>query len=365
MKISFFIILFSLAFISSANFEWILFNQFTKNQPKENIIISPLSLFQGISLVSNGAKDNTQMELLHSIDQENIFESNEKNVQIVKSASQTAGLVIANAVMSKFSPSTDFIAKCNQFKATVSQLLSVNQVNDWCSAKTNGKISHIIDSISNVDLIILNAVYFKGIWLNKFNPADTKQGVFHSSKGDQNVQMMYMNIEADYYEDSSVQIIRLPYTEQTVTAMIYLPKNDIDQFIYEFKMEHYHSLLNNNKTPIQLTLPKFELSFQTSLVDAIKNLGVNDAFDPAKADFSNINQHSKLYISDILQKTYIKFDEEGTEAAAVTSIKMTRSPFPMPTIYQTMIVDRPFMLIINHSNINQGNLFISKITNIN
>lgn len=363
MKISIFITLFSLVLISS-NYEFTLLNHLIHERPNENVIISPLSLFQSLSLVSNGARDNTQKELLKAIGQMDVYISNRKIEQIDEVVSETNGLVIANAVMSKCSPSADFIAKCNMFKATVSQLQSAKQVNDWCSSKTNGKITHILDSIANIEMIILNAVYFKGSWAKKFNPTDTKQGVFHASKGDQDVQMMYSKINAYYYEDAKVQMIELPYTEKNVTAIIVLPKKDIDQFLLKFNMDNYQGLLHYVKSDVQLTVPKFELSYESSFVEAMKSMGVSDAFDQTKADFSNINQQMKLYIDNILQKTYIKFDEEGTEAAAVTSITMTRS-MPMPSLNEVMTIDRPFLLIINHRTILHANLFIAKIANIN
>ena len=151
-----------------------LFNRMNKEKKGENLIISPLSIFQALSLVTNGARYQTQSEMLDLLQIDTIDELNEINYKILDIFKNFTTIDIANAVMTKFDPLEDFKDISEKYLAPIEPLISAEQVNDWCSNKTHGKINKILDKLDPYTfMIILNAVYFKGEWKLKFEEHTT------------------------------------------------------------------------------------------------------------------------------------------------------------------------------------------------
>ena len=176
-------LLLSLLLVHSLNcsFQSTLFNRMNKEKKGENFIISPLSIFQALSLATNGAREKTQSEMLELLQSDSIEELNEINYKIISLFKEFTTIDIANAVMTKFTPLEDFSNTALKYMAPIEPLESVEQVNSWCSKKTHGKIDKIIDTLDpNVLMIILNAVYFKGEWVSKFESHDTKKLPFYN-----------------------------------------------------------------------------------------------------------------------------------------------------------------------------------------
>ena len=176
---------------------------------------------------------------------------------------------------------------------------------------------------------------------------------------------MQITEDFQYYNDKEVQLVKLPYKKDSMSAIVILPneKKNINEFISELndeKLQHLIKRMSRHK--VHLELPKFELEYSSELNGVLKKLGMNEPFNEFTANFKGLGK--ELYISQILQKTYLKVDEEGTEAAAVTVIKMkpTKSMHKKPIIYP-MIVDRPFLFLLKNENlpINNEMLFMSKI----
>ena len=359
----------------SCSFQIALFKKL--NEKNKNLIISPLSIFQALSLVSNGAKDETLKELLTLLDDKGLDEINEINSKILSLMKEMSSLEIANAIMSKLSPLPKFskIAK-EKYSSEIQSLKSAKQVNNWCDKKTHGKITKIIDEIDeSVFMIILNAVYFKGEWVNKFKKQSTTKKMFYnfnSQTSGKNVDMMQITSFFSYFEDSNLQAVRLPYEKDSISAIVILPKKDlnINEFIelLDKDNEYFYSIIDNFKSnKVNLEMPKFEITYSKSLKEALKDMGVNLAFSP-KADFSNIRSQNDLMIDEVIHKTYLKVDEEGTEAAAITMIEMMlTSMAPQFELIHYMKVNRPFLFILRKEDFpkNHDILFISKIEKIN
>ena len=143
----------------NCSFQAKLFNKMNKAKEGENLIISPLSIFQALSLAANGAKGDTLSEMLDLLEADSLDDLNDINYEIISVAERFKTIDIANAVMSRFTPLKDFIAIAKKYLAPIEPLVSAEQVNDWCSNKTHGKIKKIIDFLSdNTVMIILNAV---------------------------------------------------------------------------------------------------------------------------------------------------------------------------------------------------------------
>ena len=357
----------------SCSFQFSLFNKINSKYKEKNLTISPLSIFQAVSLVTNGANGETQKELLKLLDNKEIEEINLINTKILNKIGDYTSLEIANAVMTKFVLLNDFlkIAK-DTYDSEILPLKNVNQINKWCDKKTHGKIKKIIDHLDPLTyMIILNAVYFKGQWLHQFEERLTKKEIFYiNNQNKKKVDMMSIQDSFNYFEDSNLQSIELRFQKESISALIILPneKLNINEFIeiLDKDNEYYYSIINNMKyNKVNLKLPKFEINYSKNLKEILKTMGVNLPFEK-DADFSKIRIQNDIYISEIVHKTYLKVNEQGTEAAAITMITMETAGYIEEKIY-FMNVNRSFLFILRDDKLpkNHDIIFISKIEEIN
>ena len=366
---SLFIINFILFNSLNCSFQISIFNELNKNKKGENLIISPLSIFQILSLTSNGAKDDTQLEMIQALQNEDIDSLNSINYEILENFKNFKTVEIANAVMSKFEPLENFLEIADNYCAPYEKLISADQVNNWCDEKTHGKIKKILDNLdSDIQMLLLNAVYFKGEWRNKFKEKSTSKKPFYNLGTElKEVDTMKMLTHYLYYEDNKLQAVQLPYIDDGMSALIILPREnvDINKYITTLDSENnLKDLLDNLKSAkVNLELPKFELEFSSSLKDVLMDMGMEKAFTNY-ADFSGLREENQLKIDDVLHKTYLKVNENGTEAAAVTAVVVTKtSARPVQEVVYEMKVNRPFLFILrsNILPIDYDILFISKI----
>ena len=357
-------------YIANCSFQISFFKELNKQFINKNLIISPLSAYQILSLAANGAKKNTLTEMISTLGGKSLEELNKINMKILKEAKKFSTVEIANAIMTKINPNKNFIASGQKYGASIQTLKSVSQVNSWCNAKTHGKIKKILNSLDgNIKMILLNAVYFKGLWSIPFEKSMTMKRPFYNlndKSKEKKVDRMQIMDSFQYYEDREVQLIRLPYKKDSMSAIIILPNENknINEFISELNDEKLQSLLKRmGREKVRLQLPKFELEFSSMLNSVLKKLGMNDAFNEIKANLEGIGKN--LYIGEVIQKTYLKVDESGTEAAAVTIVTVKEKGIKIekrPKIY-SMIVERPFLFLLANDKlpINNEMLFISKI----
>ena len=362
----------------NCSFQISLFNQLNKKNKNKNVTISPLSIFQALSLATNGAKGETQVELLKLLDNKEMEEINLINSNILSKIKDNSSLEIANAIMSKLTPLPTFIKiSKDKYLSDIQPLYNVQQINKWCDTKTHSKIKKIIDKLEpNIFMVILNAVYFKGQWINQF-PKDltTKKSFFNygSKENESKIETMINTDYFSYYEDSNLQAIELSFRKDSMFALIILPNDhlNINDFIdiVDKDNEYIYTIINNLKyVKVHIEIPKFEIEYKESLKKVIMEMGVHLAFNN-KADFSNIRAQNDLLIDDIIHKTYLKVNEEGTEAAAITMIEMDEGfiePIEKEKIYK-MIINRPFMFLIGNRRLPKNNdiVFLSKVEEIN
>ena len=236
---------------------------------------------------------------------------------------------------------------------------TVGKINKWCSDKTHELIPEIINSTENIESVLINALYFKANWLEEFYEGATKKEIFKGSKGDVEVDMMH-STESTYLENEhAIGFIKHYFDGYAFVGI--LPKNEGAFNLADLDLEG----LINSKTyeyDVNIGLPKFKVEYETSLVSALQQFGVKDAFIPKVANFEGIAKD--LFITDIIHKTYISVDEIGTEAAAVTAITMDNAAFaPEQKQVKDVILDRPFAFAIIKTD-NNNILFSGKITNI-
>ncbi|MCQ2815663.1 MAG: hypothetical protein MJ252_00205 [archaeon] len=352
------------------SFQINLFAAQSKEHPQENVVISPLSAYQVLCLTANGAANATLQSMLSALSGKHCTELNQINKKILDFSKNFKSCSIANAVMTKFVPKTDFINKTKIYDALVEELKTTQQVNKWCSTKTKGCIPSIIDKIDErTKMILLNAVYFKDNWTVKFNPKETKDFNFNNFDLSQS-KIKMMNIEEKFLYSSSNgnQIIELPYKNDDMSAIVILPQlgKDINSFVESLDQTTLSQMVGSlRENKVKLSLPKFELKYSSTLNSSLISLGMGPAFSEDNADFSAMRTENDLYISDVIHKTLIQVNESGTKAAAVTAVVVKARgcmPHAEPKVYK-MIVDRPFLFLIRNKKLPENNqmVFMCKI----
>ena len=364
------------------SFQTELFKNINENS-SENILISPVSLYQSLSLLSNGGNGDTQKEILQLLLPNTIIDSNTlndlnlNNQKILKIVKENSNLEIANAVLRKVELLNSFINICHNYDAFIDKLKSAEQVNNWCKEHTHGKIPKIINDISSLSLILLNAVYFKNDWKYKFEKSNTRIMNFKNADNSvKQVDMMYQKYEyINYYEDNKIQMIELPYENNDFSMIIILPRENKYSSIYDYlenEETNFTEIIKNFQTEeVHLYLPRFTYEYSIVLNNKLKEMNMINSFSQTNADFSNLNNKKDLYVEEIIQRTFINVTETGTEAAAVTIIEnIVGSPMDStPKIVYEMNVNHSFIYLIKDERIKDSNnntlfLFIGSCNNL-
>ena len=350
-------------------FQTTIFRETNNDFPGQNVCISPLSMFQVLGLTTNGAKGVTQDEMVSALEATSLENLNNINLNILQSIRQFETVEIANGVMTRFDPTLMFLKICIKYEASIFPLVSVEQVNEWCSEKTHGKITNILDKLNpNTVMLLLNAIYFKADWEHPFNPSYTYTGEFTDPTvkgGTKEVQFMTQTKNFNYYEDKSVQVVELPYKNDSTSAIVILPqeKIDVDTYLESLDDNMLNTILAGLKSKVvRLSLPKFEIEFKNKFKDILIRLGMVQAFD-GNADFSGIKCSGGIHINDVIHKTYLKVDEKGTEAAAVTVVEMVKGALLADV---PINVNRPFIFLLRSTKLPKNNdlLFLAKVANL-
>lgn len=229
-----------------------------------------------------------------------------------------------------------------------------NAINHWVEDETEDKIQNLIPegAINPLTrLVLANAIYFNGSWLHPFRETATDQALFTTLQGDEiTVDMMKLFDERLLYtKGDNYQAVSLPYLSPDFEMVIIVP--DLGAFV-EFEQWLTPEILINLRTGMQtervdLSMPKFDFETTINANQILMDLGMAEAFDPEKSDFSGIADIDDLHITDVLHKATIMVDEKGTEAAAATAviIGITSAPPDEPI---SLLIDRPFLFIIQH-----------------
>ena len=351
------------------DFQFKIFQEINKSNKGKNLMVSPLSIFHILSLTTNGAANNTLAEMLKVLCHQNTNDLNKNNQQIYSIIDKYSSTEIANAVFTRFKPLENFLKIVSNYKASLDDLKDAAQINQWCSNATHKRIPQIIDTITSADLMVLiNAIYFKGEWEKAFDKNNTfKEKFLNFNKDEKETDFMHITQSYDYFENDDIQVISLNYKKDNLKAIIILPKkeNDINNYIQNLTLEKYNEIIKQlvNKKVV-FSLPKFEINFSDELKPYFIALGMKEAF--FNADFSAMRKEKDIKIGRIIHKTFIKIDEEGTEAAAATAVVMRKFIAPRPEPMPVMNVNHPFLFIIRADELPFGHdmLFVSKVESL-
>jgi serine protease inhibitor len=352
---------------SSNRFGLRLFRQIAAaEEPDSNIFISPLSVSFALGMTYNGAANETREAMAKTLELSGltIEEANQSYRSVIDLLTQLDPIVamqIANSIWYKtsFPVKPDFIElNRTYFDALVQEIdfsadWAADTINHWVDVNTNGKIKKIVESPIPPEMVmyLINAVYFKGAWTVPFDTGLTMQAPFYfRDGGSKSRDFMLTDTTFDYHENDMFQAIDLPYGKKGFSMTILLPKTTTtaDDLISEMTDENLADWLGSfTECNVELWLPKFKFKYKKKLNEVLQALGMEIAFDPYGADFGNMafmdSLIGNIYISEVMHKTFVQVDEEGTEAAAVTSVGMgITSVNPDPV----MIINRPFVFVI-------------------
>jgi len=331
--------------------------------PDSTIFLSPLSASMALGMTMNGAAGDTRMQMeemlgFSGLSAAEINVAYRDLIALLRELDRRVDLRVANAIFHRdvFVMEPPFLNDARgYFGARVEGLdfndpRAADHINRWVREATEDRIDGIIDPPidANTMAFLMNAIYFKGDWTGQFDPRDTYSGPFHlESGGSRMVRFMVKDDSVGLRSSDSWSGVELPYGggAWVMTIAVPRPGYDVDAVLADLEsiLDPTAEWRSGN---VRLHLPRFELEWGRTLNDDLQALGMVDAFEPGAADFTPMYAAARdvgLHVANVKQKTFLKVDEEGTEAAAVTVVEWGIVCACGPPEVR---VDRPFFLAI-------------------
>jgi serine protease inhibitor len=351
----------------------------TKEEANKNLFISPTSISLALVMTWNGANSTTEEAMAKTLCLPNL-DTNEINAVYrdlmngLKSVDEQVELSIANSIWYRqdYAIEKEFLSvNQNYYNAKVEGLdftdpLSKNIINKWVEDQTNGKITNLVEKISDSSIMFLiNAIYFHGSWTSDFDKESTHEDQFYlSDRETDTIAMMHKFDTLNYFENDLFQSVELDYGIGNYSMVILLPKNDksISDIITQMKPGNWDNWMNSYR-PIQLklALPQFKYNYGIDLKEVLSDMGMEIAFT-SEADFTGINRKGGLFISSVRHKSFIEVNEDGTEAAAATIVEMVNTSSGDEPVIKYMIVNNPFLFAIREKSTG-AILFLGRVAN--
>jgi serine protease inhibitor len=366
---------------ANTKFAFNLFRELVAEEMNKNVFISPLSISMALAMTYNGAEGTTKDAMTQTLGFGNMTleEINREYSSLIESlenVDQAVKILIGNSVWMKkeFEPivKSGFLERVGtsydseMFTRDFGALQTVSEINGWVDKRTEGKIREIVQGLSpELVMLLINAIYFKGEWITRFDKAKTqKQDFFLPDGNTVKVDMMSTSGNFSYYSGENCQVARLPYGRDKVAMYVFLPDEGIslDSFIADLNQTAHDEYISRLQPTVDLVvgLPKFEVEYGVKRLNSVlKKLGMEIAFEPYGANFSGIASTvpENLYISYVDHKAIVEVNEEGTEAAAVTSVGIGITSAP-----QSFVVNKPFFYEIRDDR-SGSILFMGKTLN--
>ncbi len=341
----------------------------------ENVMISPMSVSLALSMTYNGAEGDTRIAMeqameMSGLSRDQLNELNQQLVTALLAHDPNVILEIANSIWYRndFVVQQDFIDLNQQYYDAVVNALDFSDantkdvINQWVADKTHDKIDQIVDQISPESfMFLINAIYFKGAWKYQFDTQDTFDGEFmFEDGGSVSVPMMRQEVDINTLNNDLFSAIELPYGEGNWSMFIFVPRYDksVNEITESLSSDTWNKWMKEfvPSTEVNLMIPKFSFEFEKSLKESLMAMGMEVAFSTA-ADFSGILEGGGIMISDVKHKTFIEVNEEGTEAAAVTSVEIE-----LTSAGNYFNANKPFLFVIAEKSSNTI-LFAGRLMN--
>lgn len=337
-----------------------------------NVFFSPLSLSSVLTMVLMGAKGNTAAQMSQALclnEGGDVHRGFQSLLREVSTSGPQCLLRTANRLFGEktcdFLPA--FKESCQKFYQADLEELSFAEdteecrkhINDWVMEKTEGKISEILGSGTVgplTKLVLVNAIYFKGKWNEQFNRKHTRGMPFKTNQEKKTVQMMFKQakFKMGHVEEVPAQVLELPYVGAELSMLILLPDENTDLAVVEKALtyEKFRTWTSPEKLTeekVQVFLPRLKLEASYDLEAFLRRLGMTDAFEEAKADFSGMSAKKNVPMSKVAHKCFVEVNEEGTEAAGATAVVRNSRCCRMEPKF---CADHPFLFFIRHRETN-------------
>ena len=352
---------------SMTDFSQDLLEKVLEEEPDENVVISPLSVAAALYMTYNGAIGSTRSAMsqtlaLNDMTVDTLNAAYEALSHLLQSTSGNTELHLANAVFwdeNRITPSADFLNPMEthyqaetvaaDFENNPTEVLTI--INDWVNDKTEGRIEKILEELNPEEVMFLvNALYFTGDWAQPFAAESTTDRDFILSNGNTiQVPTMFQDDEFLFFQDEAFSAVELDFDDTDYAMQFVLPsaEQNISEWLNQERLISINQSLSDQATVgrVMVLLPKFEINYKIQLNEVLQSLGMEVAFDPGSADFSNLGSlaYGNAYLSRVEHKTFLKIDEKGAEGAAVTSVGIGVTSAP-PTIH----FNRPFLIQLLH-----------------
>jgi serine protease inhibitor len=353
---------------ANAQFAFKLLAELTRSNVQTNVFISPASVALALSMAYNGARGETQRAIANTLELgelslEALNHASAALIESLRALDPQVTLAIANALWAAHDLAFDqeFLRRNQEFYGAEVATLDFGDpsataaINGWVERNTGGKIEKIIDRIDrSAIMFLINAIYFKGSWAKPFDPRRTRELPFTLLDGRQKKHpLMAQTGKFDYFAGQGFQAVSLPYGTGRTSMYIFLPeqRSSLRAFRRQLGHKSWDAWIRHfRQAEGTVVLPRFKLAYEATLNDPLKALGMGVAFDSRRADFSAMvaDRKPNVSIDEVKHKTFVEVNEEGTEAAAATSIGMVLTSM-MPQRSFSMVVDRPFFCAIRDS----------------
>ena len=329
-------------------------------RPGENTLLSPLSVTLALSMTANGAAGDTreEFETLLGADVDALNKNAASLLADYLALEGSTQSAIANSLwVDEMLTANDlFLERCAAFyeagvyQADLGAERTRNAVNDWIDQVTRGMIPQMLQKplAEDTALLLVNALWLKTAWAEEFDPNDTDTHPFTAADGTvTDTDFLSNGVRTEgYFRTETAAGVVLPYDDGRLAFMAVLPDGGLDGWLEELDGETFSHLLDSAEdTLVYLRMPKFEAEWGGSLSDALKDLGLESAFDPGQADFSalgSVEGGAPLFVGSVDHRAKIQVNEKGTEAAAATVVAVPAGAEAEPMDPVELCLDRPF-----------------------
>jgi serpin B len=332
------------------------------HQIHKNVFLSPLSIFLALAMTENGAAGKTRAAMRDTLAipaklSEDEFQGAAAALSQSLRSRKDIELSIANALWAdrSFRLADGFVKRARDYYDADATSLdfhspeAADTINAWVKEHTRGKIPDIVTPaiVRAAVAILTNAVYFRGRWREPFSKSQTEDGIFHTVDGRQQKAPMMHNakLSGAYRSGDGFEAARLPYQSSGMAMYAILPAQGARPEQAMAKVSIGSLIHGFDAAELDLRLPRFTLDYSTKLKDPLERMGMGIAFQSPGADFGPMGS-SQLFIGQVLHKTRLEVDEEGTVAAAATAVVMRPGAMPMRRETKTLVFDRPFGVLL-------------------
>lgn len=331
----------------------------------DNVLLSPYSAGVALSMLADGAQGQTREEIMSALSgvtfSGGLVKSDSADVRSANSVWIRSGFDVHESYLDRMDSAYGAYAASLDF----SDPASVDVINSWCSDNTEGRIESIVDNIGpDMVMFLVNALYFKAPWQKAFDAGATREDVFHGSVKESRVPFMSGKEKFRYAEYGGTQIVELPYAGGRYSMLVMLPAEGLspDEVLGHVDSRTFCAAADSMSVRlVALEFPKFRMETSTVLNSTLASMGIRRAFTPS-AELGGIAE-GNLDVAEVLQKCFLEVSEEGSEAAAVTSIGVRLTSVRPGPVAVPMVVDRPFAFMITDT-VDSHILFAGKVMNL-